>query len=349
MSRSFHFVSGLSAAALAALAACSPSGNDEASTSDEPAVVETGTGAEDTSPESSAEYRSRDELLAEFDEALEQAQETNGDGSPALWTMSDEDTTVHIFGTVHLMRPDLEWRTDEFTEKFNEADILVLELDMVSEEGQQAVARDFLSRGFYGDGRTLSNELPDPVLTAFEEALSGLSLPVSAFDPMEPWMAAVNLSVLQLQSDGFDPNAGIEQILIADAEAAGKEFAFLETAADQAAIFDELPEDMQAAYLYETSITLGDTSRTLDQVVDEWRDGDVEGLGVLVANPDTGGGDGIYDALFVERNENWVPQIEAYLDDVEGTVFVAVGAGHLAGPDSVITLLRDKGYEIEGP
>ncbi|MCZ4297321.1 TraB/GumN family protein [Henriciella marina] len=349
MSRSFHFVSGLSAVALAALAACSPSGNDEAATSDEPAVVETGTGAEDTSPESSAEYRSRDELLAEFDEALELAQETNGDGSPAIWTMSDEDTTVHIFGTVHLMRPDLEWRTDEFTEKFNEADILVLELDMVSEEGQQAVARDFLSRGFYGDGRTLSNELPAPVLAAFESALAGLSLPVSAFDPMEPWMAAVNLSVLQLQSDGFDPNAGIEQILIADAEAAGKEFAFLETAADQAAIFDELPEDTQAAYLYETSITLGDTSRTLDQVVDEWRDGDVEGLGVLVANPDTGGGDSIYDALFVERNENWVPQIEGYLDDVKGTVFVAVGAGHLAGPDSVITLLRDKGHEIEGP
>ena len=128
----------------------------------------------------------------------------------------------------------------------------------------------------------------------------------------------------------------------------GKDFAFLETAAVQADIFDTLPEDTQETFLYETALTLEDSPVMLDQVVEEWADGDVEGLGVLVANPDTGGGEGIYDALFVERNANWVPQIEAMLDE-PGTVFVAVGAGHLAGPDSVITMLRDKGYEVEGP
>lgn len=340
------------AAALAlVLSACGgPSDNDTAADPSVDAAVDTDGADTDTdTADETAARRTREDIIAEYDEALEAARATSGDGAPALWTLSDEDTTIHLFGTVHLMRPDLEWRTDAFDEKFNAADIVVLELDMESEEGQQAVARDFMSRGFYGDGRTLSSELSESDLEALETALAPLSLPVAALNPMEPWMAAINLSVLQLQKDGFDPNAGVEQILIADAKEGGKSFAFLETASDQGAIFDNLPEETQEAYLYETSLMLNDTSRMLDQVVDEWRDGDVEGLGTLVANPDTEGGDGIYDALFVERNQNWVPQIEAYLDDVEGTVFVAVGAGHLAGPDSVITMLRDKGYEVEGP
>lgn len=323
------------------IAACNPSGEN----GDTPAA---GTGEVAAPEDEAAIRRSREDILAEYDEALAEARSTSGSGSPALWTMSDEDTTVHLFGTVHLMRPDVEWRTDEFNAKFAAADTVVLELDMESEAGQQAVARDFMSKGFYGDGRTLSSELDERDLEAFAAALEPLALPVTAFDPMEPWMAAVNLSVMQLQAEGFDPNAGIEQKLIADAKAGGKDFEFLETASDQANIFDTMAEPLQAQYLYETAVTLEDTHLMLDQVIEEWLDGDVEGLGTLVANPGTGGGEDVYNALFLSRNEKWVPKIEALLDE-PGTVFVAVGAGHLAGPDSVITMLRDKGYEIEGP
>tara|TARA_B100000678_G_C18211284_1_gene503445 strand:+ start:361 stop:1422 length:1062 start_codon:yes stop_codon:yes gene_type:complete len=347
------FLTGSVAAIALLLGACSPSAPDE---TDEGTIEETATEAEPApaaetgeTDTADAERQTREEMLAEYDAALEEARETSGSGSPALWTLSDEDTTIHLFGTVHLMRPDVEWRTDEFSEKFDAADLIVLELDMESEEGQKAVARDFMSRGFYGDGRTLSGQLSEEDRTALEDAIAPLNLPLAALDPMEPWMAAVNLSVLQLQADGFDPNAGIEQVLIADAREDGKEFAFLETAGDQGAIFDNLPEDTQKTYLYETAIMLDETSRMLDQVIEEWSDGDVEGLGVLVANPETEGGDGVYDALFVNRNAKWVPQIEDLLDEHEGTVFVAVGAGHLAGPDSVINMLRDKGYDIEGP
>ena len=52
-----------------------------------------------------------------------------------------------------------------------------------------------------------------------------------------------------------------------------------------------------------------------------------------------------YDALFLNRNTNWVPQIEAMLDE-PGNVLIAVGAGHLAGPDSVITMLESKGHTL---
>ncbi|WP_084421065.1 TraB/GumN family protein [Henriciella litoralis] len=292
--------------------------------------------------------RDREDILAEFETALAEAKATSGSGSPALWTLSDDDTTIYIFGTVHLMRPDMEWRTAEFSEAFDSADKLVLELDMESPEGQREMAKDFMSKGLYGDGRTLSSELSEGDLEALESALDSLGLPIAAINPMEPWMAAINLSVLRLQKDGFDPNAGVEQILLADAHEDGKSFGYLETASIQADIFDTLPEPVQKEYLYETALTLDDTTKMLDQVVEEWSDGDVAGLGTLVANPDTGGGEGVYDALFLSRNQNWAPKIADMLDE-PGTVFIAVGAGHLAGPDSVITMLRDEGYEVEGP
>lgn len=326
----------------AALAACSPS-SDSPQPAEAPQVNDTPR-AEETTPV----RRERTEILEEYSESLEAARETTGDGDPALWTLSDEDTTIYLFGTVHILRPDLEWRTPEFEEAFDSADTLVLELDMESEEGQRAMARDFLQRGMYGDGRTLSGEISASDLEVVEDALQPMGIPVAALDPMEPWMVAVNLSVMKLQAEGYDPNSGVERVLIAEARKDGKDFGFLETAEVQANIFDTLPEDVQEEFLYETALTLEDSPDMLDQVIDEWADGDVEGLGILVANPDTSGGEGMYDALFLERNASWVPQIEAMLEE-PGTYFVAVGAGHLAGPDSVVTMLRDKGYEVEGP
>lgn len=328
------------------LSACGPSG-------DEPAPPEAPETVESADPETAASEpeetrRDRQEILDEYHEALSQARETEGDGSPALWKLSDEDTTIYLFGTVHILRPDVEWRTPELETAFDSAEKLVLELDMESEAGQQAMARDFLSKGMYGDGRILSRQISESDLAVLMDALQPLGIPVAALDPMEPWMVAVNLSVLKLQQDGFDPNSGVEQKLIADAREDGKSFGFLETAAVQAGIFDTLPEPVQKEFLYETALTLDDTTTMLDQVIEEWADGDVTGLGILVANPDTSGGEGIYDALFLDRNASWVPQIEAMLDE-PGTVFIAVGAGHLAGPDSVVTMLRDKGYEVEGP
>jgi hypothetical protein len=86
----------------------------------------------------------------------------------------------------------------------------------------------------------------------------------------------------------------------------------------------------------------------LDTLVSEWVDGDVHGIGLLMSNPDMMGSDDVYDALLKSRNEIWVGKIEAMLEE-PGTRLIAVGAGHLAGEDSVIEMLEAKGYEVEGP
>jgi uncharacterized protein YbaP (TraB family) len=190
------------------------------------------------------------------------------------------------------------------------------------------------------------NEGDEAVISA---AFDSAGIPLDAMNAFEPWKASVNLGGMQLMKDGFDPSSGVEEVIGAEAAANGKSFGYLETISQQADAFDLMPEDEQITMLYETALMLGESSQMLDVLVGEWADGDVAGIASLVASPDgVGFTDAAYEALLTDRNKKWVPQIEEMLDE-PGTTFIAVGAGHLAGPDSVVKMLRDKGYEITGP
>lgn len=335
---------GVSASILGLVLALSACGNNEPASVDTPETPDT-PNVEATSPD----RVSKDEMLAGFDAALAQAQASEGLGSPALWRLADEDTTIYVFGTVHLLRPELEWRTDTIDEAISSADKIVFEVDMTSPEAQRAIATDFLQRGMYEDGRTLKEVLEPDDEAVISAAFDSLGVPLDAMNTFEPWMASVNLGVMKLVNDGYDPNSGVETVIQEEAAASGKSFGYLEVISQQTDAFDLLPEAEQITMLYQSALLLDESPRMLDLLVDEWADGDVNGIAKLVANPDGYGfTEAGYEALLVKRNAAWVPQIEAMLDE-PGSVFIAVGAGHLAGPDSVITMLRDKGYTVEGP
>nr|WP_070960030.1 TraB/GumN family protein [Hyphomonas sp. Mor2] len=305
--------------------------------------------AVESASESIVERPTKEMLRAEFDAAMETARETNGPGAPVMWRLADEDTVIHIFGTVHLLRPELEWRTEAFNTALTEADTVVFEVDMKSPEAQRAIATDFLARGMFQDGRTLRQVLGDEDEAVVSAAFDSVGVPMDAMNAFEPWMASVNLGVMKLMADGYDPNSGVETVIESEATEAGKSFGFLESVSQQADAFDLLDEEDQISMLYESALMLDETPQMLDLLVDEWADGDIAGMEALVANPEgVGINDAFYESLLVNRNRNWVPQIEAMLEE-PGSVLIAVGAGHLSGPDSVIKMLRDKGYEIEGP
>lgn len=326
----------------ALLAGCSPSGKTDPSPSTE---------TEQTSTSEPDGTQSREErvaeAIAEMDAMFEVARSTNGDGQPAMWTLSDEDTTITLFGTVHILKPELEWRTDDFNAAFDAADKLVLELDLHSPEGQREAGKMLLA-GMMDDNKTLKDVLSESDYKIVADAAQDVGFPMAALDSMEPWFAALSISQVQWAKDGFDPSSGVEQILIKDAQAQDKAFGFLETIDIQIGVFDNLSQEAQIDLLVDGVMTLDVAGDLLDNLVDEWADGDVTGLGVIAANPEAAGGDEFYDALFKTRNTAWVPQIEAMLDE-PGNILVAVGAGHLAGPDSVILMLREKGYTVEGP
>ena len=283
-----------------------------------------------------------------YEAALARARASHGAGEPVVWTLADEDTTIHLIGTVHFLRPDLDWRTPAIDAAIASADTIVFEADVSSADARKAYTRFIGKNAIFDDGRQLTSLLSEAEIAELKQALESLDIPLGAFQTFRPWYAAMNLSVLQMQKDGFDPAAGVEQVLEREGEAAGKDFAYLETIDQQLGRFASLPDAEQVDFLINSAEEIEEGPEVMDMLVEEWEDGDVAGLGLLLSNPDMLGSEAIYDALLKDRNADWVPKIEAMLDE-PGNVLIAVGAGHLAGKDSVIEMLRAEGYEVEGP
>lgn len=280
--------------------------------------------------------------------ALEAAGVSRGSGAPALWTMRDDDTTVYLLGTVHLLRPELVWQTPEIDAAIAGADTIVFEADTSSPEAQRDLMKFYTTQGFFTDGNQLTHFLSDTETAELEAALEQVGLPIEALLPHRPWMAAVNISVKQMLDEGFDPDAGVEQVIERAARARGADFVYLETVEEQLGGLAGLGYCEQVDFLMATVDGIGEGAGALDLLIDEWADGDVNGLGLMMANPEMLGSQSIYDVMMTDRNTRWVPQITALLDQ-PGTILVAVGAGHFAGEDSVIKMLRDEGYTVEGP
>jgi uncharacterized protein YbaP (TraB family) len=255
------------------------------------------------------------------------------DVDPALWVIKDADTTIYLFGSVHILKPGLGWFDDGVKTAFDRSDQLVLELVEPPAVEAQAL---FGKLAMDQQGKTLRSKMNDADRAVYDAAMGKLGIPSAAFDPFEPWAAAITISLLAAQKSGFDPNSGVERQLTAAAKVSNKPIGGLETMAFQLGVFDSLPEAEQIAFLVETAKMIDDVGSTTDKMVAMWASAETEGLGQLMNEGLTSRT--LYDALLTKRNANWAQWISAQMKK-PGVTFMAVGAGHLAGSTSVQALL----------
>lgn len=276
-------------------------------------------------------------------------QEPAAPAGPALWTVSDEDTTVYLFGTVHILPPDTTWRYPALEAAFDEASVVYFEADVASAGAQARMLALIPELGVYGEGQTLSTTLEPDALATLDAGLAAIGVPRAAFDPMRPWLAGISMETQSLVARGYDPESGVEKILGAEAEAAGKELRFFETVEQQLRFFAGLPEAEQITFLVETAKAIVEEPEALDELVSAWAAGDVVKLAELVSDDDAMGSAAVAEVLLVNRNRDWVGQLQELMAAEPGVFFVAVGAAHLAGDDGVPTMLRAAGVEVSGP
>jgi uncharacterized protein len=252
------------------------------------------------------------------------------DADPALWVVKDADTTIYLFGTIHVLKPGLSWFDEAVKTAFDKSDTLVLEMV----EPDDATMKGLIARlAVNPTGPTLTEKLPADKRAAYAKAMNNLGVPPVALDRFDPWLAAVTLSVGGVAKLGYDPNSGAETALTDAAKAANKPIEGLETAAQQLGYFDNLPEPLQVQFLVSTVDDYGRLGQILDAMVTSWAAGDPETLGRTMneemrKTPELG------KVLLADRNARWAEWIAKRMEK-PGTVFMAVGAGHLAGADSV--------------
>lgn len=259
---------------------------------------------------------------------------------PALWKVADEDTTIYLFGTVHYLPEGTQWLTPSLSNALTESDEYVTEVDL-SGSKQMAAGLYMLREGSLPQGTTLRDQLSAEDYELVGQALGKLNLRPDAMDRFKPWFAAVNLYLIAVMNDGYSAESGVESVLQSRME--GKARGELESIALQTAMFDTLPPETQRQYLVSVAQEIGSVTASLDDIVAKWREGDVDTLGMLI---NEGFADPVLaEALLYARNRNWAVWIDDRLDR-PGTVFVAVGAGHLAGEGSVQSALSARGIAV---
>lgn len=262
---------------------------------------------------------------------------------PALWEVSDADTTIYLFGTIHLLPDKYPWRTAKLDQAVTGSQQLILET-IVDDKNPQKLVQAMASLAFSPGLPPLADRVPAGKRAALAEAVKKSGYPPQALDKMETWAAAFVLLGNQYRDMGLKGDEGVEMVLRKTFTDEGKPVGELETNLEQLGFFDRLPEDAQRQLL-EGAIDESASSRAeFNRMLSAWSHGDVSQI-ARTFNHDLAASPALRQALLKTRNANWSKWIEQRMTQ-PGSIMIAVGAGHLAGPDSVISLLERDGYRV---
>jgi len=265
------------------------------------------------------------------------------DANPAVWVVRDADTTIYLFGTIHVLdaRP---WFNDEVRRSFDASNELVMEA--IIPEDLTSVQQLMLRYATDPQHRQLSQRLSAADNRRLAAALVPLHVPPATFDRFKPWFVAMMLEVTKAsQQLGLESTNGPETILSQAARARHMPIGELEGFELQLRMFDAMSDADQLAFLHETLRGLDRGTSQLRPLLQAWSRGDAARIARLIA-PERGDNPRLRRILFTDRNRNWAHWIEDRLQR-PGSVFIAVGAGHLSGPGSVIDDLRRAGVRVE--
>lgn len=261
---------------------------------------------------------------------------------PALWVVKDSDSTIYLFGTIHLLRPEMEWLSPKVETAFGESAELWLETDV----GSGVVTAFKLFRYGMDFSAPLSSKLTPEQRQQLAKAAAATGVSLRSFEAMRPWLAAVTLSTLPAMAGGYDEKAGVDSTLQRMAKAAGKPLHTLETDTQQLRFFADLPPDVEMAMLADVLEHGPMPVEALDDMAEAWAAGDEKGIETVFKEEEFSPDGVLYDVLIRQRNQAWAARIKTLMAGA-GTSFIAVGAGHLVGPDSVQAALAGLGISAE--
>lgn len=260
---------------------------------------------------------------------------------PMLWKIEDGDSILYLFGTIHILDPQISWRDARLMQAFAGAQEIWFEIDPVKSVDAAAIAP---YRGLMFDPtRPLSKRLSPEEFARFTKAANALGLPAAQLDSLRPWMAALQLTRAALVRAGADPDAGVDRQLAG--EVGARPLKTLETLEQQLRFFADAPEEVEHGFLLSTLDELDEGPGYFQDLVAAWRDGDDARLEQRFLGDMRRAYPQAYDILLKQRNLAWAMILDQEMRK-SGSDFVAVGALHLVGPDGVPNLLRAKGYRV---
>jgi len=261
--------------------------------------------------------------------------------APAIWEVSDSDSKVWLFGSVHVLPPAIAWRTPKLDDLVKQSEQVFFEAD-IGPLGQLAVIINGIKMGF-GQKTDWLSSLSAEQKDKLTAAITPLGLSVDQLAAFQPWLADAMIQEKVIETLGYTPSAGVDATL--QAELPKERKAYFETVAEQLALLGTDPVDVQTRRLMITVDTVPTLGKEMSDMADAWSSGDVAALAKEMADDPTMD-EGFTKNLVTDRNANWLKTIEGLLADNHQDLIV-VGAGHLAGDGSVVDLLAKAGFTVQ--
>jgi hypothetical protein len=269
---------------------------------------------------------------------------------PALWLLADEDTKIYMLGTIHVLPPGFRWRSAAVDKAVGEASELVVETYEAPGSGTAETEGAESLRGFFAEKPVpILKRVPKAKRKPLKAAIEASGLPLPVLDRMHSWAAAMTLGIAQMLGEyGVEDPAeapGVEDVLEAQFREAGKPISSVEDGDAVFASLSSLPETVQTQLLLEAIEPVpADLPAEASPVGElEWVAGNDEAMSL---EGEAGFPPALFDVLVRRRNAAWTEWLEARLSK-PGTLLFAVGAGHLAGRESVQAMLARRGLRVK--
>jgi len=261
----------------------------------------------------------------------------------SVWKVSKNGQSLYLGGTCHILRPSDYPLPPEFDQAYALADRLVFEVDPAILQ-EPAFAMRLMAESVYKDGRTLKSVLNEEAYKALAEQGKQSNLPIEVIQKTKPGMAVMMLTLQELARAGVTQE-GVDLHYGNRAHADGKPVDSLETADFQLNLIVNLGQGIENELVLYSIRDLHKITEIFDEMIQAWRNGNLKTIEDLFVS-DMAQFPEVYNLMLKDRNERWIPQIEAMLQ-TEATEFVLVGLGHIPGEDGLIQMLQAKGYTVE--
>ena len=261
---------------------------------------------------------------------------------PALWVVHGRRGSVYLFGTIHALPPHFEWENGAIRAAIARSDRLVIEAVI----DQTKDANALLTLGAATTPLPpITERVPPRLRPALAAMIAKSGMPVGALDKMKTWTAAMMLFGVTVADLGVTSAQGVEEHLKSEFADAGKPIEGLETMEQQLGFFDALSEARQREFLAGVVDEKHDDAADFGRMLAAWARGDQGGIAASF-DKDMKANDTLRKVLLARRNAHWADVLMTRLK-MPGTQFVAVGAGHLTGADSVQVVLAKHGYRAK--
>ena len=260
-----------------------------------------------------------------------------------LWKIEGKRATVYLLGSVHFLKKEHYPLAAPIEAAFQRAKIAVFETDMEALEKPE-LQMALLTKSALPPGQTLRDQLSPKLYERLAAQLTETGLPIEAVKNFKPGMVGMTITLIEMQKLELDPKLGLDRHFHGRARAAGKEVIALEDPQFQVDMITGFSKEEGEAILDSTLKDIHTLKTLLGKLLTSWQTGDMKALAALL-NQALEEHPALYQRLLVDRNKRWVPRIEELMRGDKDAI-VIVGAGHLAGKQSVVELLEKNGAKV---